>query len=109
MATYDDICEAAGVHPANCNSDMRAVITYMAEERPVLDKIPQSVKDEVHSWNGNLNLFEVYDSIKNRPSREINQLLRYAVQRHHGVCGFSLQGFKELAFHFGVNLDEEGQ
>jgi len=107
MATFDDICEAAGVPLSNCNSDMRAVITYMAEERPALDQIPQRIKDEVHSWNGNLNLFEVYDSLKDRPSREINQLLRYAVQRHHGVCGFSFQGFKELAWHFSVPLNNE--
>lgn len=99
MATFDDICEAAGVDSCNCNSDMRAVITYMAEERPVLDQIPQSIKNEVHSWNGNLNMFEVYDSIKDRPSREIHQLLRYAV----GTYG----GYKELAWHFAVPLDNE--
>tara|TARA_R100000406_G_scaffold91720_1_gene79841 strand:+ start:111 stop:446 length:336 start_codon:yes stop_codon:yes gene_type:complete len=109
MATYDDICEAAGVDITNCNSDMRAVITYMAQERPVLDQIPQSIKDEVHSWNGNLDVFEVYESIKDRPSRQIHQLLRYAAQtyQHHGVCGFSLQMFKELAWHFSVPLDNE--
>jgi hypothetical protein len=36
-------------------------------------------------------------------------LLRYAVQRHHGVCGFALQGFKELAWHFSVPLDNEAK
>lgn len=109
MATFDDICEAAGVDSCNCNSDMRAVITYMAEERPVLDQIPHSIKDEVHSWDGamGLNLFEVYDSIKDRPSREIHQLIRYAVQRYSQVSGFAYAGFKELAWHFCVPLDNE--
>ena len=104
--TFDDICEAAGVPICNCNSDMRAVITYMAEERPLLDHIPQSIKDEVHSWNSTLNLFEVYDSIKPRSSRDINQLLRYAVEYYVGDMG---QGFKELAFHFAVKLDEDAK
>ncbi len=94
---------------------MRAVITYMAKNSPALDQIPQRIKHEVHSWDGNLNLFEVYDSIKDRPSREINQLLRYAVQRHHGACGSSFQGLqsfvilKELAWHFSVPLDNEDE
>lgn len=108
MATFDDICEAAGVPLSNCNSDMRAVITYMAKNSPALDQIPQRIKDEVHSWDGNLDLFEVYDSLKDRPSREIHQLLRYAVQRHGpGVCGSSFQGLKELAWHFSVPLNNK--
>ena len=108
--TFDDICEAAGVDVCNCNSDMRAVITYMAEERPVLDHNPLRLWDEVRSWNYNLNLFEVYDSIKDRPSHEIHQLLRYALEFYHesSCCRLWRQGLKELAFHFGVNLDEEG-
>lgn len=109
--TFDDICEAAGVDSSNCNSDMRAVITYMAEERPALDHIPQEIKDEVRSWNGNLNLFEVYDSIKNRPSREINQLLRCALDFFDEKPGYRLwrQGLKELAWHFSVPLDNEAK
>jgi hypothetical protein len=109
MATYDDICEAAGVDITNCNSDMRAVITYMAQERPVLDQIPQSIKDEVHSWNGNLNLFEVYDLIKDRPSRDIHRLLRYALKFYDAKPGYRLwrDGLKELAYHFDVTLDDE--
>jgi len=103
--TFDDICEAAGVDSSNCNSDMRAVITYMAEERPDLDHIPQEIKDEVHRWNGSFNLFEVYDSIKPRSSREISQLLRYAVKYFTGDME---RGFKELAFHFDVDIDGEG-
>ena len=108
--TFDDICEAAGVDSSNCNSDMRAVITYMAEERPALDHIPLRLWDEVRSWNCNLNLFEVYDSIKDRPSHEIHQLLRYALEFYNDGPGCRLwrQCLKELAFHFGVNLDEEG-
>lgn len=102
--TFDDICEAAGVDTCNCNSDMRAVITYMAEERPALDHVPQEIKNEVHRWNGSFNLFEVYDSIKPRSSREISQLLRYAVEYYNGDMK---RGLKELAFHFAVNLDEE--
>ena len=111
MATFDDICEAAGVDSCNCNSDMRAVITYMAEERPVLDQIPHSIKDEVHSWDGamGLNLFEVYDSIRDRPSRDIHQLLRYAVKFYDDEPSYHLwwNGLKELAWHFAVPLDNE--
>jgi len=104
--TFDDICEAAGVDSYNCNSDMRAVITYMIQERPTLDHIPQKIKDEVHRWNGSLNLFEVYDSIKSKSSREISELIRYAVKYYTGDME---RGFKELAFHFGVNLDEDAK
>ena len=109
MATYDDICEAAGVDIANCNGDMRAVITYMAQERPILDQIAQSIKDEVRSWNHSLNVFEVYDSIRDRPIRDIYQLLRYAVKFYDDKPGCHLwrNGLKELAYHFDVTLDNE--
>lgn len=30
--TYEDICREAGIDPARCNADMRAVITYMVQK-----------------------------------------------------------------------------
>ncbi|HBH90419.1 MAG TPA: hypothetical protein DDY27_11025 [Hyphomonadaceae bacterium] len=30
--TYEDICREAGIDPARCNADMRAVITYMTQK-----------------------------------------------------------------------------
>ena len=37
--TYEDICRQAGIDPARCNADMRAVIDYMAEKHAEMQEM----------------------------------------------------------------------
>jgi len=60
------------------------------------------VESAVESWNWNLNIFEIYDEIRDCSERHQKQLLTYAY-------GFFNEDpmIKELAHHFGVDIIEE--
>jgi hypothetical protein len=62
----------------------------------------KQVESEVESWNWNLNIFEIYDEIRDYSERHQKQLLAYAY-------GFFNEDpmIKELAHHFGVDIIEE--
>lgn len=38
----------------------------------------QTVHDTVEAWNWNMNIFEIYDEIKDWKDRDIRNVLRYA-------------------------------
>lgn len=63
---------------------------------------PAQVESQVESWNWNLNIFEIYDEIRDYSEREKKQLLKHA---------YSFFGkdnmMKELASHFGIDIIEE--
>ena len=44
----------------------------------------ERVHDVVESWNWNLNIFEIYDEIKEWNDRDIRNVLRYAYQYFNG-------------------------
>lgn len=44
----------------------------------------ERVHDVVESWNWNLNIFEIYDEIKEWNERDIRNVLRYAYQYFNG-------------------------
>ena len=60
------------------------------------------VESQVESWNWNMNIFEIYDEIRDYSERHKQQLLAYAY-------GFFNEDpmIKELAHHFGVDIIEE--
>jgi hypothetical protein len=99
---YEDVCTEAGVDPSYCDDDMRAVITYMAENAVTLDGIPQSIKDQVHAWVWNHSIFDIYDEIRGEPNPEIDSLLSYALQLFNDN-EYIVRQIKDLALHLGVN------
>ena len=99
---YEDVCKEAGVDPSCCNSDMRAVITYMAENRVTLDGIPQEIKDQVESWTWNHSIFGIYDEIKSRADSEIAAMLSYALQLFKDNV-YTFHQIEDLALHLGVD------
>lgn len=99
---YEDVCTEAGVDPSCCNGDMRAVITYMAENAVTLDGIPQSIKDQVHVWVWDRSIFDIYDEIRGKPNPEIAALLSYALQLFNDN-EYIVRQIKDLALHLGVN------
>lgn len=99
---YEDVCKEAGVDPSCCNSDMRAVITYMAENRVTLDGIPQEIKDQVESWTWNHSIFGIYDEIKSKDESKIVALISYALQLFKDNV-YHFHQLEDLALHLGVD------
>ena len=63
---------------------------------------PAQVESQVESWNWNLNIFEIYDEIRDYSSRDQEQLLSFAYTFFNKDVMM-----KELAYHFGVDIIEE--
>lgn len=63
---------------------------------------PAQVESQVESWNWNLNIFEIYDEIRDYSERDQEQLLK------HAYSFFNKDNMmKELAHHFGIDIIEE--
>jgi|TARA_Y100000287_G_scaffold182076_2_gene179059 hypothetical protein len=60
------------------------------------------VESQVESWNWNLNIFEIYDEIRDYSSRDQEQLLTFAYDFFNKD-----KMMKELASHFGIDIIEE--
>ena len=99
---HEDVCREAGVDPCSCNSDMRSVIKYMAENDVTLDDTPQKIKDQVHAWNWNHTIFDIYDEIKSRSDSEIAELLTFALQVFKDNV-YTCHQIQDLAMHLGVD------
>ena len=54
----------------------------------------EKVHDVVESWNWNLNIFEIYDEVKEWKERDIRNVLKYAYQYFNGDAMFN-----DLAYH----------
>jgi len=63
---------------------------------------PAQVESQVESWNWNLNIFEIYDEIRDYSSRDQEQLLTFAYNFFNKD-----NMMKELAYHFGIDIIEE--
>ena len=63
---------------------------------------PAQVESQVESWNWNLNIFEIYDEIRDYSSRDQEQLLTFAYNFFNKD-----NMMKELASHFGIDIIEE--
>ena len=60
------------------------------------------VESQVESWNWNMNIFEIYDEIRDYSERHKKQLLTFA------YAFFNKDNMmKELASHFGIDIIEE--
>lgn len=60
------------------------------------------VESQVESWNWNLNIFEIYDEIRDYSSRDQEQLLTFAYNYFNKD-----KMMIELASHFGICSIEE--
>ena len=60
------------------------------------------VESQVESWNWNLNIFEIYDEIRDYSTRDQEQLLTFAYTFFNKDVMM-----KELASHFGIDIIEE--
>ena len=60
------------------------------------------VESQVESWNWNLNIFEIYDEIRDYSSRDQEQLLTFAYDFFNKD-----KMMKELASHLGIYSIEE--
>ena len=60
------------------------------------------VESQVESWDWNLNIFEIYDEIRDYSSRDQEQLLTYAYDFFNKD-----NMMKELASHLGIYSIEE--
>lgn len=66
-------------------------------------------QERVESWNWNLNIFEIYDEIRDEDEYEQRLLLRTALRFFKDKT--SRSGIRELAYHLDVDLegcDDEG-
>ena len=63
---------------------------------------PEQVEAQVESWNWNLNIFEVYDEIRDYSDRDKQKLLKHS----YNFFGKDILT-KELAHHFGIDIIEE--
>lgn len=63
---------------------------------------PAQVESQVESWNWNLNIFEIYDEIRDYSSRDQEQLLTFAYDFFNKD-----KMMKELASHLGIYSIEE--
>ena len=61
---------------------------------------PDEVKQKVESWNWNASIFEMYDEVKEMPSWDRQEVVRYA----YNFFGQDAM-IKELATFFMVDLD----
>ena len=62
----------------------------------------EKVSDTVESWNWNLNIFEIYDEIRDYNDRSKEALLAYAYYFFNED-----NMIKELANHFGIDIIKE--
>ena len=60
------------------------------------------VESQVESWNWNLNIFEIYDEIRDYSERDKEQLLAFAYDFFNKD-----KMMIELASHFGIDIIEE--
>ena len=60
------------------------------------------VESQGESWNWNLNIFEIYDEIRDYSSRDQEQLLTFAYDFFNKD-----KMMIELASHFGIDIIEE--
>ena len=61
------------------------------------------VESQVESWNWNMNIFEIYDELRdNHTARQQEQLLAYAYEFFNKD-----PNILELASHFGIDIIEE--
>ena len=60
------------------------------------------VESQVESWNWNLNIFEIYDEIRDYSERDQEQLLTFAYDFFNKD-----KMMKELASHLGIYSIEE--
>ena len=60
------------------------------------------VESQVESWNWNLNIFEIYDEIRDYSSRDQEQLLTFAYDFFNKD-----KMMIELASHFGIDIIKE--
>ena len=61
------------------------------------------VESQVESWNWNMNIFEIYDELRdNHTARQQEQLLTYAYKFFNKDSNIL-----ELANHFGIYIIEE--
>ena len=60
------------------------------------------VESQVESWNWNLNIFEIYDEIRDYSERDQEQLLTFAYDFFNKDTMM-----KELASHLGIYSIEE--
>ena len=63
---------------------------------------PAQVESQVESWNWNLNIFEIYDEIRDYSERDQEQLLQFAYNFFNKDTMM-----KELASHLGIYSIEE--
>ena len=63
---------------------------------------PAQVESQVESWNWNLNIFEIYDEIRDYSERDKEQLLAFAYDYFNKD-----KMMIELASHFGIYSIEE--
>ena len=63
---------------------------------------PAQVESQVESWNWNLNIFEIYDEIRDYSERDKEQLLTFAYNYFNKD-----KMMIELASHFGIYSIEE--
>jgi len=62
----------------------------------------EQVESQVESWNWNMNIFEIYDEIRDYSERNKKQLLTYAYDFFNKD-----DMIKELANHLFVDIIEE--
>lgn len=61
------------------------------------------VESQVESWNWNMNIFEIYDELRdNHTARQQEQLLTHAYKFFNKDSNIL-----ELANHFGIDIIEE--
>ena len=64
---------------------------------------PEQVESQVESWNWNMNIFEIYDELRdNHTARQQEQLLTHAYKFFNKD-----RNILELANHFGIYSIEE--
>lgn len=63
---------------------------------------PAQVESQVESWNWNLNIFEIYDEIRDYSERDQEKLLTFAYSFFDKD-----KMMKELASHLGIYSIEE--
>ena len=67
----------------------------------------EQIKSRVEGWNNNMNIFEIYDELRDGHSHDDQKgLLMYAYEDWNFPPMLKL--LEELAYHFGIyNLDKD--
>tara|TARA_Y100000310_G_scaffold344681_1_gene458770 strand:- start:1952 stop:2185 length:234 start_codon:yes stop_codon:yes gene_type:complete len=61
----------------------------------------KEIEDRVEMWNWNMNIFEVYDEIRDEGDETIARLLAHAYQAFNEDSAIA-----DLAYHLGVDISE---